>query len=95
MNPNYLDFEQPIAELEAKIEGLKLVGSGTGLNISEEITRLGDKSLKLTEEIFSNLSAWQVSRWWRPSLGWSRRWVPGWRTRSIGASCRRPSVSFC
>ena len=62
MNPNYLDFEQPIAELEAKIEGLKLVGSGTGLNISEEITRLGDKSLKLTEEIFSNLSAWQVSQ---------------------------------
>lgn len=62
MNPNYLDFEQPIAELEAKIEGLKLVGSGTGLNINEEITRLEDKSLKLTEEIFTNLSAWQVSQ---------------------------------
>jgi acetyl-CoA carboxylase carboxyl transferase subunit alpha len=62
MNPNYLDFEQPIAELEAKIEGLKLVGSGTGLNIEEEIGRLQDKSLKLTEEIFANLSAWQVSQ---------------------------------
>jgi len=62
MNPNYLDFEQPIAELEAKIEGLKLVGSGTGLNISEEITRLEDKNLKLTEEIFTSLSAWQVSQ---------------------------------
>jgi acetyl-CoA carboxylase carboxyl transferase subunit alpha len=62
MNPNYLDFEQPIAELEAKIEGLKLVGSGTGLNIEEEIKRLHDKSLHLTEEIFSNLSAWQVSQ---------------------------------
>jgi acetyl-CoA carboxylase carboxyl transferase subunit alpha len=62
MNPNYLDFEQPIAELEAKIEGLKLVGSGTGLNIEEEIGRLQDKSLKLTEEIFSSLTAWQVSQ---------------------------------
>lgn len=62
MNPNYLDFEQPIAELEAKIEGLKLVGSGTGLNISEEITRLEDKNLKMTEEIFTTLSAWQVSQ---------------------------------
>lgn len=62
MNPNYLDFEQPIAELEAKIEGLKLVGSGTGLNINEEITRLEDKNLKLTEEIFTKLSAWQVSQ---------------------------------
>ncbi|MCC2638612.1 MAG: acetyl-CoA carboxylase carboxyltransferase subunit alpha [Moraxellaceae bacterium] len=62
MNPNYLDFEQPIAELEAKIEGLRLVGSGTGLNIHEEIGRLQDKSLKLTEEIFTTLSAWQVSQ---------------------------------
>jgi len=62
MNPNYLDFEQPIAELEAKIEGLKLVGSGTGLNISEEIKRLQDKNLTLTEEIFTSLSSWQVSQ---------------------------------
>lgn len=62
MNPNYLDFEQPIAELEGKIEGLRMVGSGTGLNIEEEIGRLRDKSLHLTEDIFSNLSAWQVSQ---------------------------------
>lgn len=62
MNPNYLDFEQPIAELEAKIEGLRLVGSGTGLNIEEEIVRLQDKSIRLTEEIFSSLTAWQVSQ---------------------------------
>lgn len=62
MNPNYLDFEQPIAELEAKIEGLKLVGSGTGLNINDEIKRLQDKNLTLTEEIFTSLSSWQVSQ---------------------------------
>ena len=62
MNPNYLDFEQPIAELEAKIDSLKYIGDGTSLNIEEEITRLEDKSLKLTEEIFASLTGWQVSQ---------------------------------
>jgi len=63
MNPNYLDFEQPIAELQAKIEELRLVGDDTAeLNISEEIMRLEDKSRSLTESIFSDLSAWQVSQ---------------------------------
>lgn len=63
MNPNYLDFEQPIAELQAKIEELRLVGDDTAeLNISEEISRLEGKSRSLTESIFSDLSAWQVSQ---------------------------------
>lgn len=62
MNPNYLDFEQPIAELEAKIEELRLVGDDTEINISDELTKLLDKSRNLTESIFSNLSAWQVSQ---------------------------------
>lgn len=63
MNPNYLDFEQPIAELQAKIEELRLVGDDTAeLNISEEISRLEGKSSALTESIFSDLSAWQVSQ---------------------------------
>lgn len=62
MNPNYLDFEQPIAELEAKIEGLRVVGAGTSLNIDEEVARLRDKSLKLTKDIFANLTSWQVSQ---------------------------------
>lgn len=61
MNPDYLEFEQPIAELEAKIDELRLVGSDNKLNISEEITRLQDKSLKLTEKIFSALTPWQIS----------------------------------
>lgn len=60
MNPNYLDFEQPIAELEAKIEELQLVGSDNDLNISEEISKLREKSNKLTESLYSNLSAWDV-----------------------------------
>jgi len=60
MNPNYLDFEQPIADLEAKIEELRLVGSDNDLNIAEEISKLRDKSVKLTESIYSDLSPWQV-----------------------------------
>ena len=60
MNPNYLDFEQPIAELEVKIEELQLVGNDNDLNISEEINKLKEKSTKLTEKIFANLTAWDV-----------------------------------
>ncbi|WP_455203640.1 acetyl-CoA carboxylase carboxyltransferase subunit alpha [Kaarinaea lacus] len=62
MNLNFLDFEQPIAELEAKIEELRYVGNDTEINISEEITRLQEKSQALTESIFSNLNAWQISQ---------------------------------
>ncbi len=62
MDPNYLEFEQPIAELEAKISELRLVGSDNEINISEEIQNLKDKSVKLTEKIYSNLSSWQISQ---------------------------------
>lgn len=62
MDPNYLDFEQPIAELEAKISELRLVGSDNDLNIGEEIQNLRAKSTKLTEKIYSNLSSWQISQ---------------------------------
>lgn len=62
MNLNFLDFEQPIAELEAKIEELRYVSSDSEINISEEIGRLQDKSQELTQSIFSNLSAWQISQ---------------------------------
>ncbi|HJO12207.1 MAG: acetyl-CoA carboxylase carboxyltransferase subunit alpha [Gammaproteobacteria bacterium] len=62
MDPNYLEFEQPIAELEAKISELRLVDSDSEINISEEIQNLKDKSIKLTEKIYSNLSPWQVSQ---------------------------------
>ncbi len=60
MNPNYLDFEQPIAELEVKIEELQLVGSDNELNISEEIDTLRQKSTRLTEKIFSGLTPWDI-----------------------------------
>ncbi|MGD8937426.1 MAG: acetyl-CoA carboxylase carboxyl transferase subunit alpha [Thiogranum sp.] len=62
MNLNFLDFEQPIAELEAKIEELRYVGDDAEININEEIGRLQAKSQALTESIFSNLDAWQISQ---------------------------------
>lgn len=60
MNLNYLDFEQPIAVLEGKIEELQLVGSDNDINIGDEIDRLREKSTKLTEGIYSNLTPWQI-----------------------------------
>ncbi|GGC85482.1 acetyl-coenzyme A carboxylase carboxyl transferase subunit alpha [Halopseudomonas salina] len=58
----YLEFEQPIADLQAKIEELRLVGSDNSLNITDEISRLQDKSRSLTESIFGNLSSWQIAQ---------------------------------
>ncbi|MEW6039239.1 MAG: acetyl-CoA carboxylase carboxyl transferase subunit alpha [Pseudomonadota bacterium] len=62
MDLKFLDFEQPIAELEAKIEELRHVGFDNEINISEEISKLEEKSRKLTESVFSSLSAWQISQ---------------------------------
>lgn len=62
MNPNFLDFEQPIADLQAKIEELRLVGNDNSLNIGDEISRLQEKSSTLTESIFGNLTSWQIAR---------------------------------
>jgi acetyl-CoA carboxylase carboxyl transferase subunit alpha len=62
MNLKFLDFEQPIAELEQKIEELRFVGDDSAVNISEEIGRLQQKSKQLTESIFAKLSAWQVAQ---------------------------------
>ncbi len=59
---NFLDFEQPIAELEAKIEELRYVGNDKGININEEIARLQKRSRELTEGIFSSLTPWQISQ---------------------------------
>ena len=62
MATSFLDFEQPIAELEAKIEELRHVTAGAGVNVQEEITRLQSKSDQLTRSIFSRLSPWQVTQ---------------------------------
>ncbi len=62
MDLNFLEFEQPIAELEAKIEELRLVGDDAEINIQDEISRLETKSRSLTESIFSNLKPWQIAQ---------------------------------
>ncbi len=62
MDLNFLEFEQPIAELEAKIDELRFVGDDSQLNISEEIERLKVKSESLTRNIFSGLNPWQVAQ---------------------------------
>jgi acetyl-CoA carboxylase carboxyl transferase subunit alpha len=59
---NFLEFEQPIAELEAKIEELKFLGSDASINIAEEVKRLQMKSKALTNSIFANLSPWQITQ---------------------------------
>jgi acetyl-CoA carboxylase carboxyl transferase subunit alpha len=58
----FLDFEQPIAELEAKIEELRFVQDDSAVDISEEIDRLSKKSLQLTKDLYAHLSPWQVSQ---------------------------------
>jgi acetyl-CoA carboxylase carboxyl transferase subunit alpha len=62
MNQNYLEFEQSIADLEAKIEALRFAGNDSDININEEINRLRAKSRKLTESIFTSLTPWQISQ---------------------------------
>jgi len=59
---NFLEFERPIAEMEAQIEELRLMGNDSEINISEEIERLQVKSEELTTQIFSKLDAWQVAQ---------------------------------
>jgi acetyl-CoA carboxylase carboxyl transferase subunit alpha len=62
MDLKFLEFEQPIAELEARIDELRFVGDDSEINISDEIARLKTKSDALTRSIFSNLSSWQVAQ---------------------------------
>ena len=62
MNPNYLDFEQPIADLETKIQELRSASTGPAVNVDAEVRALQDKLRKRTAQIFRDLSAWQVSQ---------------------------------
>ena len=62
MNPNYLDFEQPIADLEARIQDLRQASSGPAVNIDAELRTLQDKLRLRTAQIFRDLTPWQVSQ---------------------------------
>ena len=59
---HFLDFEQPVAELESKIDELRYVQNESAVDISEEIDRLGKKSLQLTKDIYASLTPWQVTQ---------------------------------
>src|SRR5690349_23172026 len=62
MKQTFLDFEQPIAELQTKIDELRYVHEDSAVDISDEISRLAKKSQQLTREIYSKLSAWQIAQ---------------------------------
>ncbi len=62
MKTSFLDFEQPVADLESKIEELRFVQDDSAVDISQEIERLRQKSVGLTKDIYSKLSAWQISQ---------------------------------
>jgi len=62
MDLNFLDFEQPIAELEAKIDELRFLGDDAEINIAEEVNRLRAKSQTLTKSIFASLTPWQIAQ---------------------------------
>jgi acetyl-CoA carboxylase carboxyl transferase subunit alpha len=77
MNPNYLDFEQPIADLEVKIKELQSLGSNADLNINDEIKNLQQKSLKLTEKIFTDLTPWDIVKIARhPLRPYTKDYIP-------------------
>jgi len=62
MQLNFLDYEQPIAELEAKIDELRYMSNDSDLNITEEIQKLKEKSESLTKSIFASLTPWQITQ---------------------------------
>src|ERR1700749_177172 len=62
MNPNFLEFEQPIAELDGKIQELRHASHGQAFNIDDEVARLRDKLKHKTAEIFRNLTPWQIAQ---------------------------------
>jgi acetyl-CoA carboxylase carboxyl transferase subunit alpha len=62
MKQNFLDFEQPIAELQAKIEELRMIHDESAVDVEEEIGRLEKKSQQLTKEIHARLTAWQIAK---------------------------------
>ena len=62
MNINFLDFEQPIAEMEAKIDELHFVSDDADVNIADEVKKLKEKSQAMTKTIFSSLTSWQISQ---------------------------------
>lgn len=86
MSLNFLDFEQPIAELEAKIDSLTAVSrqdEKLDINIDEEVHRLREKSVELTRKIFADLGAWQVAQPARHPRRPYTRIMSAWRSTNL------------
>ncbi len=86
MSLNFLDFEQPIAELEAKIDSLTAVSrqdEKLDINIDEEVHRLREKSVELTRKIFADLGAWQVAQLARHPRRPYTRIMSAWRSTNL------------
>ena len=90
MSQEYLDFELPIAELEAKIESLRaMANQDNDINLDDEIARLQKKSIELTEKTFANLDAWQVSKMSRhPNRPYTLDYIEHIFTEFIGGLAR-------
>ena len=86
MNLSYLDFEQPIAELQKKIDALRFAVDGSDVNIAEQIQKLELKVRQQTEQIFSSLSAWQIAQLARIRSG-PTRWITSRPCSPTGKSC--------
>ena len=88
----FLDFEQPVAELESKIEELRYVQTESAVDISEEIDQLGKKSLQLTKDIYSDLTPWQITKIARhPERPYTLDYVNSLRRRSSRCVRRPPA----
>lgn len=86
MSLNFLDFEQPIAELEAKIDSLTAVSrqdEKLDINIDEEVHRLREKSVELTRKIFADLGAWQVAQLARTRAVLTPWIMSAWRSTNL------------
>ena len=88
----FLDFEQPIAELEAKIEELRFLAEDSDLNTGEEIDKLRAKARTLTNSIFANLTPWQITQLARhPQRPYTLDYIP-LRVHRVPGAARRPHV---
>ena len=90
MKQTFLDFEQPIADLQAKIDELRYVHEDSAVDISDEINRLQKKSQQLTKEIYGKLTAWQIAQVARhPQRPYTLDYVSGMFSR-LRRAARRP-----
>ena len=96
MKTTFLDFEQPIAELEAKIEELRFVQDDSAVDISEEIARLEQKNFGLTKDIYAKLTPWQCALVARhPQRPYTLDYAPPWarRRRALATQVGRRTKS--